>query len=238
MIYFLLALFVLMWSIFIFHVIKDKRLEGFYFKGLTSFLFICIFGFGVFKFSYEPYNIAQILIFETRYIYLLLFVMLGLVSGLIGDLFLEVQWFYKVRRNYMIKQGMVIFLIGHVFYILGMHVFTGFNSVSLIIGLMMTVIVYLGSRLMKIDFQNLKIMTYIYTFVIFTMVGSSIFQAIELSFNLYSILFMTGAILFGISDLLLAPIYFKDETKHVFVVGNLATYYLGQCLIALAFAFL
>lgn len=238
MLYFLLALFALMWSIFIAHVIKGKRLEGFYFKGLTSFLFVAIFAYGVYKFVSEPSSGPQVLIFETIYVYLIIFVMLGLVSGLMGDLFLEVQWFYKQRRNYMIKQGMVIFLVGHVFYILAISIFVGFNYISLLIGLLMTLLVYIGSKLMKLDFENLKVMTYLYTFVIFTMVGSTIFQAIDLSFNGYSILFMIGAILFGISDLLLAPIYFKNETKKRFVVANLATYYLGQCLIALAFSFL
>ena len=48
----------------------------------------------------------------------------------------------------------------------------------------------------------------------------------------------TKAILFGISDLLLAPIYFKDEKSKFFVVSNLATYYLGQFLIALSIFFL
>lgn len=238
MIYFLIVVFVLMWSLFIYHVLKDKRLEGFYFKALTSFIFIIIFVYGVFRFYTKTPIIPEIVLFQYKYIYLFTFVLLGLVSGLIGDLFLEVLWFYKERRNYIIKQGTIIFLIGHVFYILGLNSFVGFNYIALIIGLVMTIVVYLGSKMMKIDFQNLKIMTYLYTFVIFTMVGLSIMQAFDLSFSLYSISFMVGAILFGISDLLLAPIYFKNQNHNLFVVSNLATYYLGQLLIALSILFL
>ena len=133
---------------------------------------------------------------------------------------------------------MVIFLIGHIFYILGLSAFIGFNYLALIIGLVMTAVVYIGSKIMDIHFGQLRILTYIYTFVIFTMVSLSIMQAFGLSFDLYSISFMIGAILFGISDLLLAPIYFKGERKNLFIVGNLATYYLGQLGIALAFLFL
>jgi hypothetical protein len=91
---------------------------------------------------------------------------------------------------------------------------------------------------MKINFGNLWFMTYLYTFIIFTMVGMSINQAIELNLNGFSITFMIGAILFGVSDLLLAPIYFKNETSKLFVIGNLATYYLGQGLIAISIMFL
>ncbi len=238
MIYLLLALFILMWSLFIYHVTHDKRLEGFYFKGFTSFMFLIIFGYGVFRFTTTQPLVFQSLLFEYKYIYLIIFVMFGLVAGLIGDLFLEVQWFYEKRRNYILKQGMVVFLIGHVFYIFGISSFVGFNYLALIVGLVMTIVVYIGSKIMKIDFQNLKLMTYVYTFVIFTMVGLAVIQAVELSFSLYSISFMIGAILFGISDLLLAPIYFKNERGNLFVVGNLFTYYLGQLLIALAFILL
>jgi len=238
MIYLLIAVFVLMWSLFIYHAINDKRLEGFFFKGFTSLLFLIVFGYSVFQFitdtGFAPIN----LILEFRYVYLVIFMMLGLVSGLVGDLFLEVQWFYHQRRNYMIKQGMVIFLIGHVFYIFAINAFVGFSYISLIVGLVMTSVVYLGSKVMKLDFQNLKVMTYIYTFVIFTMVGMAVYQAFELSFNLYSISFMVGAILFGISDLLLAPIYFKENTSKAFVVANLGTYYMAQLLIALSIMFL
>jgi hypothetical protein len=52
-----------------------------------------------------------------------------------------------------------------------------------------------------------------------------------------ALVFMIGAILFGVSDLLLAPIYFKAEKSKLFVVGNLSTYYLGQLFIALSIMF-
>ncbi len=238
MIYVLIGLFMFMWSLFIYHVVLDKRLEGFFAKGFTSFMFIVIFIYGVYSFLTKRQETFYVLLFEYKYVYLILFTLLGLVSGLIGDLFLEVQWFYKKRKHFMIFQGMIIFLIGHLFYMLAMTLFSGFHYSALLVGFAMVIIVYVGSKLLDIDFKRLKLMTYIYTFIIFTMVGLSFYQAIHQGFSLYSVVFLIGAVCFGISDLFLAPIYFKDETKHFFVVGNLFTYYLGQFLIALAILFI
>lgn len=238
MIYVLIGLFIISWGVFIYHVVKHKRLEGFFYKGFASFMFIAIALYSAFHFMTTPASGISLAIFEFKYARLILLVILGLVSGLIGDLFLEVQYFHDQKRIFTIKNGMIIFLIGHLLYIVGMINFTKFNIVALIIGLVMTVVVYLGGKLMDLKMGKLEIMTYIYTFVIFTMVGFSVLQAIDLSFNLYSLSFMIGAILFGISDLLLAPIYFKNETSNLFVVSNLATYYLGQLLIALSIFFL
>lgn len=238
MIFVLVGLFLVSWFIFIYHVVTNKRLEGFFYKGFTSFLFIAIALYGAFHFMTTPPSGISMALFEFKYARLILLIILGLVSGLIGDLFLEVQYFFNEKRIFTINNGMIIFLIGHLLYIVGIINFTKFNYIALIIGLVMTGVVYIGGKLMDLKMGKLEVMTYIYTFVIFTMVGFSVLQAIDLSFNLYSLSFMLGAILFGISDLLLAPIYFKDEKSNVFAVSNLATYYLGQLLIALSIFFL
>jgi hypothetical protein len=70
------------------------------------------------------------------------------------------------------------------------------------------------------------------------MVGQSLFLAIDSQFSLFSVVLMSGALLFGISDLLLAPIYFKGEKRVSFVIANLATYYLAQLLIAISILFI
>lgn len=229
MIFLIIALFVLSWGLFIFKIKQGKRMDGFYLKGITSFTFIFLFAYGVYDYFIEGGNLVS-----EPIVVLMISVGLGLVLGLIGDLFLEVQYFHQDQKIKQIKYGMIAFSFGHLFYILGITEMVGFNYFSLLIGAIMTLVVYVGSKLMKIDFGKLKIMSLGYTFIIFTMVGLTVFQAYDLSFDPYSLSFMIGAILFGISDLLLAPIYFKNETNDLFVVGNLGTYYLGQVLIALS----
>jgi uncharacterized membrane protein YhhN len=238
MLFVLIGLFLVSWFAFIYHVVKQKRLEGFFYKGFASFLFTAVAIYGAFHFMTTPASGVSMAIFEFKYARLILLIILGLVAGLIGDLFLEVQYFYDQKKIFTINNGMIIFLIGHLLYIVGIINYTKFSIIALGIGLIMTIVVYLGGKLMDLKMGKLEIMTYIYSFVIFTMVGFSILQAIDLSFNLYSLSFMIGAILFGISDLLLAPIYFKNEKSNMFVISNLATYYLGQLLIALSIFFL
>jgi len=237
MIYLLLAIFFILWGLFIYSIIKKDRLKGFYYKGFTSFSFVLVFAYGVYEYIILD-NGVQPLLLELKYSRLFIFIGIGLVSGVIGDLFLELQYFYKERKFYQITKGMIIFLIGHIFYILAMSFFVGFNYISLIIGAIMTGVVFFGSKIMKIDFKELKWMTYIYSFVIFTMVGLAITQAFELSFSLYSVSFLIGGILFGISDLVLAPIYFKEQKNNLFTIINLSTYYSAQLLIALSIIFL
>lgn len=234
MIYGLIAGFLILWSVYMYHVMTNKREAGFIYKGFTSFMFIITGVYGAYHYFTTPPLGPVILLLETKYIKLLTLVILGLISGLIGDLFLEIQYFYKPKREYIIHKGMIIFLIGHLFYIAAISIYTKFNYYSLLIGLIMTIIIYFGGKIMKFEMGQLEVMSYIYTFVIFCMVGASIFQAVELSFNAYSLSFMIGAILFGISDLFLAPIYFKGQKSNLFFTLNLSTYYLGQLGIAFA----
>ena len=233
MLYLILGILGISWSLFIYLVIKGRRLDGFYIKGFTSFVFIFLYAFSV----YNIFINSQSLISESKMI-LIIGIGLGLVLGLIGDLFLEVQYFYPKLKIKQIKYGMIVFGFSHIFYLIAITELVVFNYFSLLIGLLMTLVTYIGAKGLKLDFGKLKLFSYGYSFVIFTMVGQSIFQAIELNGSSYSVIYMIGALLFGISDLLLAPIYFKKESNNFFVIANLGTYYLGQTLIALSIYFL
>ena len=183
---------------------------GLYLKGFTSLGFIIVFAIGVHDF-YIKSNGLTLSILDNKYLIFTLFIGLGLVCGLIGDLFLEVQYFYEDKKNTQIFSGMVAFFIGHVFYIVALSALIGFNYLSLIVGIVFTLIVAIGGVVLKMDFGKLKLPSYLYTFIIFTMVGQSFFLAVDSQFNLFSVVLMLGALLFGISDLLLAPIYFKGD---------------------------
>jgi len=233
MLYSILGILVLSWSIFIYLIIKNRRLDGFYMKGFTSFVFIFLYAYSIYHVLTHSQNAVN-----DAHIILMVATGLGLVLGLIGDLFLEVQYFYPDQKVKQIKYGMIVFGFSHLFYIIAITELVVFNYFSLLIGLLMTVVTYIGAKGLKLDFGKLTLFSYGYSFVIFTMVGQSIFQANLLSGSTYSIIFMMGAIFFGLSDLLLAPIYFKKDSHRFFVIANLATYYLGQTLIALSIYFL
>lgn len=233
MVYLVLGVLTVSWFMFIYFIMKERRLDGFYLKGFTSFIFVFLYAYGV----YHTLMNATTNLNESM-IVLIIGLGLGLVLGLIGDLFLEVQYFYQDKKIKQIKYGMIVFGFSHLFYLAAITEQVAFHYASLLIGLVMTLVTFLGAKTLKLDFGKLKLFSYAYSFVIFTMVGQSIFQAIGLNGNTYSVIFMVGAILFGISDLLLAPIYFRKDTPRFFVIANLGTYYIGQALIALSVYFL
>lgn len=233
---FLILLFIVFWSAFIYFVVNDKRLYGFYFKGLTSFLFILTFGYGFYKYLIYHINL-QALISKEMYFGICVFI--GLVAGLIGDLFLELMHVDKTKnKNIIIVFGTIIFLIGHIFYFVGLIRIGEFSYISILIGLGMLLVVHFGGKQMKLNMGKLTPLMYLYSFVIFTMVGQAIMNGFYFNFNSFSVVFMIGAILFGVSDLFLAPLYFGNENRNSIVVTNLATYYYGQLLIALAIYFI
>lgn len=238
MIHFIIGVFLLIWGLFIYSKIKKYDLQAFFLKGLSSYMFILIYAYGFFNYIRKQNLIGENIFIEVKNLRILILIGVGLVLGLIGDLFLEIQYFHPIKKTLQISYGMLVFLLGHIFYIAALAIKIGFVYWSLLIGGFMVIVVYLGSKIMKFEFKSLSLMTYLYTFVIFTMVGMSVFQAVELGFNAQSTLFMIGAILFGVSDLVLAPIYFQNRTDNLFVVTNLATYYFGQALIALSIMFI
>lgn len=233
MLYIALILFFSFWGLFIDSIVKRKRIRGFYLKGFTSLTFILVFAIGVYDFFIKNNGLSLSSI-DSKYLIFTLFIGLGLVCGLVGDLFLEVQYFCEEKKDSQILSGMVTFFIGHIFYIVALSSLIGFNYLSIMVGLVFMVVVAIGGVVLKMDFGKLKFPSYLYTFIIFTMVGQSLFLAIDNRFSFFSIVLMLGALLFGISDLLLAPIYFKGEKRVSFAIANLATYYLAQLLIAIS----
>lgn len=237
MIYVLLVLFLTFLSFFIYFIILKKRIIGFYLKGLTSLSFISVYSYGIYNFYIEN-NGLLIAQNNNEFFYFTIFLGLGLIFGLVGDLFLEVQYFFESKKDIQIFYGMIVFFIGHVFYIVAMSILVDFNFLSILIGLAFTLIIVVGGHILKMEFGVLRIPSYLYTFIIFTMVGQALFLVMSNQFNQLSICFLIGAVLFAISDLILAPIYFKNERRTSFSILNLLTYYFAQLLLALTVLFL
>ncbi|MDY0278685.1 MAG: lysoplasmalogenase family protein [Acholeplasma sp.] len=237
MMYGLLVLFLIILVTFMYFVILKNRIIGFYLKGLSSLSFVFIYGYGVYNFFIKNDGL-DLTLSNNKFIYFILFIGLGLICGLLGDLFLEVQYFYEEKKHVQILYGMAAFFIGHVFYILAISALIGFNLISILVGLVFTLLIAVGGEVLKMDFGILRFPSYLYTFIIFTMVGQAFFLAYSNNFNSFSLILMIGAILFGVSDLILAPIYFKNEKRVTFSILNLSAYYIAQMLIAISIMFL
>lgn len=225
MIFYMFGIAVLLVILYIVIEIKGSAIHAFFMKALASFGFIMVFVNAAFE--------RDLL---KPFIFLFL---LGLVSGLLGDLFLALRPIRPKEENEMlINSGILAFSIGHIFYFFGLLMISEFHYMAILISGVMTVIVIVMSYVLKFDMKKNRIPSYIYSFLIFLMVGQTIGYTMIEGANGGPLILMIGAILFGISDLVLAPIYFKGTSDKKMIVLNLVTYYSAQLLIALSILYL
>lgn len=205
--------------------LKGDKTHAFFFKALASFSFIVVFVIAAFE---RPYFDPVILLF-----------LLGLVSGLLGDLFLALRPLLDQKLNEMlINRGILAFSIGHIFYFSALILLHQFHWIAIVVSIVITTVVIVMSYVMKFEMKKNRYPAYIYSFLIFLMVGQAIYLTFSLGFQGGFGLILIGAILFGISDLILAPIYFKSMKQNWLVALNLLTYYAAQLLIALSIFYL
>ncbi len=224
--YILLGVAIIMAVIYITVELTQKPLISLYVKALASLSFIIL---GTYRLLYDVNNIPEYIGW----------ILLGLASGMIGDIVLALRPLRpKEEDKLIIVFGIISFSIGHLFYLTALLMMSTFSWISLIVGLIAFFIVVVMSYIMKFNMKIARIPSYVYAFLIFFMVGQSVMAGRQLNYQTSSVLFLLGAILFGVSDLILAPIYYTDKSSKVMIALNLLTYYGAQILIALSIAFM
>ena len=173
-----------------------------------------------------------------------MFVVLGLLCGLIGDFVLDNKVVYKEHENIYLNAGMLSFGIGHVFYFVaatilmvslgvqkvGMNLSTFNILISLAVSVVATTGIMLLSKPMKLDFGKFFFQTLAYTLILTFMSAYSVALAIAVP-TLWT--FAVGICLIFLSDLILSTQYFGGQQDNkLFIVLNHAIYYLGQLFIA------
>jgi uncharacterized membrane protein YhhN len=142
-----------------------------------------------------------------------LLVAFGLLSGALGDFFLEFDRFFI--------PGMGAFLLGHIFYVLGFYKMWGIPSFGIIVTLLLSGFGYF--LFLKRFLRKEKLAVFLYVLAICTMVAFSSARIVAFS----------GAILFFLSDL------FLSYDKYVRRIPNrdllvLSLYFAGQLFISLS----
>jgi uncharacterized membrane protein YhhN len=160
------------------------------------------------------------------------FVVTGLVFCLGGDVFLALPQ----KKAFM--QGLVSFLVGHVFYVIGFFsvaAFSGWTWVSLVLAGGVSGLVY---RWLRSHLGPMKGPVIGYMVVITVMVcgASSVLGASDLSLS-GRIMAFAGAVAFYFSDVFVARDRFMKKEFFNRLVG-LPMYYAGQFLIAFSLGFL
>lgn len=208
---------------------KDKRsVTGVFLKNATSIFFILTAVCGIVKNS-------------ASWKYGLLIVV-GLVFGMLGDIYLDQKWVYPKDMKQYLYAGFICFGIGHLFYIPALVTTAHISMKLMIIPVIVGVVVAVGNLLlekpMKQKFGEYKAIVTVYSFILAAMVATAVVAAFVSKHPAF-IVYAIGSVLFLVSDLVLSPMYFGEgkNTPTNFIVNHV-TYYLGQYMIAFSVALL
>lgn len=216
---------------YIYQKIKNYNLKATLLKAIVSFFFIALAAVGLYNKGFHVLSI---------------FVTIGLVCGLIGDIWLALKHVYKEADDLFTYAGFIAFAIGHVFYLCGLFLefYQDQNVLYIILPIVGGIAMGAGVPLLG-KFMNLKLgrftaISIFYGALLFSM------MLVGLSLNIMTgwkyttlIMFFVGGVLFTISDLILSKSYFgHNKSNPVDLLGNSLTYYIAQYIIAFAIFFL
>lgn len=164
-------------------------------------------------------------------------VKLGLIFGMLGDILLNLRHLFKKIDSLIFLVGILVFLTGHIFYLLALLPLCINTLVAIIIGMVITILllIWIFSKIeAKITFKIFGIF-YIGAIVIMTSVALINYLNNP---NTNGLIYLIGALLFTASDIILIFNTFGKESKKYMRIANLLLYYLGQLAIALSLLFI
>ena len=172
-------------------------------------------------------------------------VVMGLVLGLMGDIWLDLKWVYPDDNDIFTFAGFGAFMIGHFLFIAGLFKnYADFSQpmyivIPAILALALGVGVVILEKPMKMVYGKFKAITGVYGFVLAFMTFLSGSLAIMNGFKMMTLNFMfIGGVFFLISDLILSGTYFGEgKRRPVDIVTNHTAYYIAQFVIASSILF-
>ena len=210
--------------------VKKASLKACAFKALTSIMFIAVWF--IFQISTDTglYGMC---------------VGLGLIFGMLGDIWLDLKFCYPQDDDLFTKLGFGSFALGHFAYIAAVICGTvnGVKLSTVLIALVVAVVaglvVYFGEGIMKLKYGNMKMISTLYGALLFFTTAFAFVSGISdgISANPHLFIMGIGGILFVISDLILSGTYFGEgKNRPVDIVTNHVSYYLAQYIIAASYA--
>ena len=161
----------------------------------------------------------------------------GLLLGCIADVLLNLRMVFPKKGQLIFLVGIVVFLSGHILYLIAILKGAAPWWICVIIGVILTAL------LMKWIFARItakkafKIFGIVYIGAIMLLNCLAIGNLI-VSPSAFTAVFAAGAVLFLLSDIVLILNTFGKETRQGLRVMNISLYYLGQLLIALSLLYL
>ena len=161
----------------------------------------------------------------------------GLLLGCIADVLLNLRMVFPKKGQLIFLVGIVVFLSGHILYLIAILKGAAPWWICVIIGVILTAL------LMKWIFARItakkafKIFGIVYIGAIMLLNCLAIGNLI-VSPSAFTAVFAAGTVLFLLSDIVLILNTFGKETRQGLRVMNISLYYLGQLLIALSLLYL
>ena len=176
------------------------------------------------------------------------FILLGLVFGLTGDVFLDLKVAYSADSEKWTSAGMAAFAFGHVLYLTGVFIDAGsflakpvsWLAIPVLLAAGFTAGVWVVAPKMQLHYGKFLIPSLSYAFLLsfFVLVCGKLFIQTHFAWRWGLLLF--GAFLFLVSDLILSLQYFgpkQHENNRIWIITNHATYYMAQFSIAISMVF-
>lgn len=217
--------------LFLFEKIRKYSAKEVIIKSIVSTLFIALAVYSDFKSEHHTFGT---------------YVIVALVFGLLGDIWLDLKFAFPEQEKTFTYAGFFAFAIGHILYIAGMITcFHGdgwwWNLLAAIgFGLLGGLVVILLERPLKLTYGKYKWIVYLYSSILLAMLATTFLTTLSqiFQFAAFNMLF-AGGILFVISDLILSGSYFGiGKTRPVDLITNAFTYYIAQYLIAFSLFFI
>lgn len=175
-----------------------------------------------------------------------LFVIIGLLFGLLGDIWLDFKYVFPAFSDIFTFAGFAVFGAGHLLYITGLllQYYKRGNALYIAVPVILALLASTGNLIlekpMKLAYGKMKPTVFVYGAILFSTVFISGSLAYLHSWQETTLdLFFTGAVLFALSDLVLSGTYFGEgKTRPADIISNYVLYYGGQFLIAWSLLFM
>ena len=221
--------------LYIWEKIKAYSVKAVLLKSVVSMLFIMV---GV----YGTWLSAS----KGNAVLLCPFVVLGLVCGLLGDIWLDLKYVFPEKDEPFTYAGFCVFGVGHILYIIGMLMtyYPSGKPMTVFVPILLALVLSIGNAVlekpMKLSYGKFKSVVIAYGVILFAMVLISGSFALYYGWEKTSLnLIFVGGVFFAISDLILSGTYFgTGKERPIDLALNYITYYGGQFLIASALVFI
>ncbi|MCR5055181.1 MAG: lysoplasmalogenase [Lachnospiraceae bacterium] len=204
---------------FLYMDLKERHLAAVILKGLASVCFVLM---GIMN---SPGGTA------ANYI------LYGLIFGCAADVVIDLRFIFKEKKKLPFMAGVVIFLLGHLAYLMAVITVSSHFVAFILAGIIPTAIVLI------IMFKHITVSPAFFTagivyLGVIMMLNSVSIGNLIASPSRFTAVFAVGAFLFMISDIVLIINNFGRKYRKGCKVANIIMYYTGQVLIASSLLFL